>query len=142
MLGTICRTARASSARVRTAEQIEVTLPGIRLEVRVVNRVALRHMADHQALAVECGRNAEPVTMVVRRDGLVILPALDIGASTGVLEDDATGLPGAALQAKIEPLPELGVGIGANIEANVVARIRSDDLDRARIEGTADLDHG
>jgi hypothetical protein len=99
-------------------------------------------MADHQALAVERGRNAEPVTVVVRGDGPVILPALDIGASTGVLEDDATGLPGAALQAKIEPLAELCVGIGANIEAYVVARIRSDDLDRTRVEGTADFDHG
>src|SRR5205823_4343719 len=110
--------------------------------VRVIDRVALGHMRDHQALAVERGRHAEPMPMVVRRDGPVILPALDVGALGGVLEDDATGLPGAALHAEIEPLPELGMGIGSDLEANVVARVRIDDFDRAGVESTADFDHG
>ena len=56
--------------RVRSAEQIEVSLPGIRLEVRVVNAVAQRRVRDHQSPAVERRRHAKPVGAIVRRHRL------------------------------------------------------------------------
>src|SRR5450755_4137861 len=99
-------------------------------------------MSDDQALAVERGRNPKPMPMVVRRDGAVILPPFDIGTLAGILEDDATRLPGAALHAEMEPLPKLGIGIGTDVKTNVVTRIRVDDFDRAGVKGTADFDHG
>ena len=59
----------------------------------------------------------------------------------GVLEADPASLTARALQAEVEPLPEIGMRIGANVDADVFGMIESDRLDCAGVEGVADLEH-
>ena len=91
--------------------------------------------------SVETRRNAKPLLAVVRGDRAVAWPAIDVCAAAGVPEADPARLTARALQAEVEPLPEIGVRIGANVDADVVGAIESDRLDCAGVEGVADFEH-
>ena len=115
--------------------------PRIRLEVCVPRRIAIGSVGDRQRAAVEARGYAEPLPPVVRRDGAVATPAVDIRTLAGIGEADAAGLAARALQAEIEPLPELGVRVGADVHADFVRPVRGDGLDGAGVEAVADLEH-
>jgi hypothetical protein len=124
-------------------QQVEVALPRVRLEVGVVDAVHARRVADRHDLAVEAGRHAEPVHAVVAGHRLVTVPAFRIGALAGVEEAHRARFALRALQAEVEPLPDVGVRILAYIQFDGAGACGADDIDGASIELAADFDrHG
>ena len=113
---------RARGEASARAEQREMALPRVRLEVRVVDAVARGLVRDHELAAVERGRHPEPVLAIVRSHGLVAAPAVEVRRLARVDEADAHGLPARALQAEVEPLPEVGVRVGAQPDLQVRRR--------------------
>ena len=123
-------------------EQVEMALVRIGLEVSVVQAVALgRVLDDELAVLVARAGNAEPVLAVVGGDAAVVLPAVRIGRARGVLEHHAHRLAGRAHEAEVEPLVEVGGVVLAQAQADVGRIVEAHDLDRARVEGGADLQH-
>ena len=123
-------------------EQVEVALVRIGLEVGVVEAVALGGVLDDElAVLVARAGDAEPVLAVVGRDAAVVLPAVRVGRARGVLEHHAHRLAGRAHEAEVEPLVEVGGVVLAQAQADVGWIVEAHDLDRARVEGGADLQH-
>jgi len=126
---------------VRRAQEIEMAIPGERLEISVVHRVPLGRMVDRHFAAVETRGHARPLPAIVARHGAVVAPAVDVGALARVGKPDTALLPPGALQSEVKPLPKVGVRVRAYVDANVVAALRRDDFDGTGVEGAADLDH-
>ena len=58
--------AHAGTRRARHhPEKIEMALPGVRLEIGVIDGIPLRDMLDHHLAAVERGRDAKPSASIV-----------------------------------------------------------------------------
>ena len=126
---------RAFGAR----QQGQMALPGIGLEIGVIDAVGFGRMLDSHDLAVERGRNAEPALAVGTGDGAVVLPAARIGALACVGEADFAGLAARALQAEIEPLGEVRRGVLGDMQFDVVGAFGADRGNCAGVEIAADF---
>ncbi|MNN67952.1 hypothetical protein D3C81_1836170 [compost metagenome] len=94
---------------------------------------------DGQRAAVIARGHAEPVRAVVRRHRTIVAPAIGIGALAGVQELEPARLPRCPLQPEMEPLAEIGVGVGADAQADVVGTVQRLDFDRTGIEQRGDM---
>jgi hypothetical protein len=92
-------------------------------------------MLDHQ-LPPSKRRHAEPGHAIVGSDRGIALPPVGIRRFTGIGNADPGAAPAGALQAKVEPLLDVGMRIRAQFDAEVVQLRRVDHGDGAAIEMT------
>ena len=112
-------------------------LAGIRLKVGVINAVGKRRVVDDEFAVFILRRHAKPVLAVVRSNGLIAIPAFGIGSIGGVFKVHHAMSVCRALQAKVEPLFEIGSGIGAQSQADVrrVGQVGYDDAACVKMGG-------
>ena len=131
----------AQAAALRFAQQVQMLLVGIGFEIGVINAVGQRRVLDHKLAVFIAGGHAEPVLAVVRSHRLIAVPALRIGRFAGIVEADAAGRIGRALQAEVKPLFEVGGIVRPQRQTDIVRLRAVANHHRTGIESGTDF-HG
>ena len=132
----------AQAAALGVAEEVEVLLVGVGLEIGIIHAAGQRGVFDGEHAVFITGGHAEPVAAVVGGGGLIIFPAFGVARLAGVFDADTARLVGRALQAEIKPLAEGGGIVAAQGEADVLAVGAVGYGDGAAVEVAADFGHG
>jgi len=124
-------------------DQPVVAFAAVGLEVGQPGMFLTGFEADVQDLAVEAGRDSEPVDVIIRRDSVVAAPGVFIRRTTGVAQAKIMGVTHVhAFGFEVEPLVMVAAGIGLDGQQQLVGVAGVEHLDIATVEVGADLDGG
>ena len=124
------------------ADQVEVALMGIGLEIGQVNALGLGCEGHRHDLPVKACVEAKPVLAVVAGHHAVVLPTLGEGALARIEEAQAHRHRGGAVQRKVEPLSKFAGVVAPDVELDVAGVGQADHVDGARVELGRDVECG
>ena len=125
-----------------SAQKVQVLFLGVGLKVGKVHTLRLGGDVGTHDLAVVFGVDAKPVLPVMACNYPVTLPALGVGAGTGVQKTQGHSEPRCTVECKVKPLRKSGGVVLANVELDVPVVGQAHDLDGPGVKLAGDVQCG